>query len=211
MAIGERLNALLKEKNKKPGTLASETGISKNTIYSIIKRNNDKVSPAILERISQALDVPVDYFFGGGAQPHPDMRPVVLHRVPILGGAACGEPIYKPGDDTEYIDVDGDLPCDFALIAQGDSMTGDRICDGDVVFFRAQDDVDDGQIAAVELDGGMTIKRIKRLRAPSGAVVYTQLLSSNQKYDSIDIGGPGETRTARIRGKAVAFKAKLNT
>lgn len=210
MAIGERLNALLKEKNKKPGTLASETGISKNTIYSIIKRNNDKVSPAILERISQALGVPVDYFFSGGTLPHPDMRPVTLHRVPILGGAACGEPIYKPGDDTEYIDVDDDLPCDFALIAQGDSMTGDRICDGDVVFFRAQDDVDDGQIAAVELDGGMTIKRIKRLRAPSGAVVYTQLLSSNQKYDSIDIGGPGETRTARIRGKAVAFKAKLN-
>ena len=210
MAIGKQLEALLKEKNKKPGTLASEIGISKNTLYSIIRRDNDKVSHETLERIASALGVPVSYFFAGAAM-HPDMRAVSVHRVPILGSAACGEPIYKPGDDTEYIDVDSELPCDFALIALGDSMTGDRICDGDVVFFRAQDDVDDGQIAAVELDGGMTIKRIKRLRAPSGAVIYTQLLSSNQKYDSIDIGGPGETRTARIRGKAVAFKAKLNT
>lgn len=44
----------------------------------------------------------------------------------ILGSAACGEPIYKPGDGTEFISVEDDLPCDFALIAQGDSMTGDR-------------------------------------------------------------------------------------
>lgn len=215
MAVGEKLDALLKAKNKKPGTLASETGINKNTIYSIIKRNNEKVNYSIIEKISEALDVPVEYFFPSGtaSRPstyHPDMLPVSTHHVPILGSGACGEPIYKPGDGTEYIDVDDDLPCDFALIAQGDSMIGDRICDGDVVFFKAQDDVDDGQIAAVELDDGMTIKRIKRLRAPNGRVIYTQLLSSNKNYDSIDIGGPNETRTARIRGKAVAFKALLN-
>lgn len=142
---------------------------------------------------------------------HPDMLPIkTRQRVPILGSAACGEPIYAPGDGTEYIDIGDDVSCDFALIAHGDSMIGDRICDGDVVFFRAQDDVADGDIAAIELDGGMTIKRIKRLRSPDGTVLFTQLLSSNKNYDSIDIGGPNETRTAHIRGKALSFKSRLN-
>ena len=210
MEFGDILKQIRKERGLSQDELAALLGTTKQVLSRYeTKKRVPRLS--VVSDYAQKLGIPLSMLSGEAADPVPEItRENGVRRVPILGGAACGEPIYKPGDDTEYIDVDGDLPCDFALIAQGDSMTGDRICDGDVVFFRAQDDVDDGQIAAVELDGGMTIKRIKRLRAPSGAVVYTQLLSSNQKYDSIDIGGPGETRTARIRGKAVAFKAKLN-
>ena len=62
--IGEKLDGLLKAKQIKPGTLARDTGISKNTIYGIIKRNNKKVDAKIIETIADYLDVPVDYFFG---------------------------------------------------------------------------------------------------------------------------------------------------
>ena len=207
MDFGVNLKKLRRERSLSQDELAALLGTTKQVISRY--ENGQRVPRlSVVTDYARKLGVPLSMLSGEEDAPE---AAAGGRRVPILGGAACGEPIYKPGDDTEYIDVDSELPCDFALIAQGDSMTGDRICDGDVVFFRAQDDVDDGQIAAVELDGGMTIKRIKRLRAPSGAVIYTQLLSSNQKYDSIDIGGPGETRTARIRGKAVAFKAKLNT
>ena len=208
MAIGKQLEALLKEKNKKPGTLASEIGISKNTLYSIIRRDNDKVSHETLERIAGALGVPVSYFFAGAAM-HPDMRAVSVHRVPILGSAACGEPIYKPGDDTEYIDVDSELPCDFALIAQGDSMTGDRIHSGDIVFIRKQDSVRDGEIAAIALDDELTLKRVRRITGPGGRVAFTQLLPSNPSYSPIDIGGEDETRCVKILGKAVAVRFML--
>ena len=135
--------------------------------------------------------------------------PVSTRRVPLLGGAACGEPIYEPGDGTEYIGLDGDAPCDFALIAHGDSMTGDRIHDGDVVFFVEQSDVADGQIAAVSIDDEVCIKHVKRLRSADGTILFTQLLSSNPAYDSIDIGGENETRVVRIFGRAIAFKALL--
>ena len=143
--------------------------------------------------------------------PHPDVLPVTVRHVPILGSAACGEPIYAPGDGTEFLSVDSSVSCDFALIAHGDSMIGDRIHDGDVVYFCSVSDVRDGEIAAVAIDDGVSIKRIKRLRAPDGSVIFTQLLSSNPAYDSIDIGGPDETRIARILGRAVSFSAKLNT
>ena len=52
MGIGTRLDALIRAKGTRPGTLAREAGVSKNTVYSIIKRNNDKVDPDILARLT---------------------------------------------------------------------------------------------------------------------------------------------------------------
>lgn len=61
--IGEKLQELLELKNIKAGTLATKTGIPKSTIYSIIKRNNKNVDFSVMEKISDALDVPVEYFY----------------------------------------------------------------------------------------------------------------------------------------------------
>ena len=62
--IGQKLNDLLQTKGIKPGTLATITGINKSTIYSIIKRNNKNVDYSTIEKIADALDVPVEYFQG---------------------------------------------------------------------------------------------------------------------------------------------------
>lgn len=64
--IGEKLSELLEAKKIKPGTLASMTGIPKSTIYSIIKRNNKNVDFSVMEKISDALSVPVEYFYDRG-------------------------------------------------------------------------------------------------------------------------------------------------
>jgi len=133
-----------------------------------------------------------------------------VRRVPVLGGVACGEPIYNPSDGTDFVTIEENIPCDFALIAQGDSMTGDRIYSGDVVFIRKQESVRDGEIAAVTVDGEVTLKRIRRLCDAAGRVVFTQLLPSNPAYSPIDIGGEDETRDVRILGKAVAVRFRLN-
>lgn len=129
--------------------------------------------------------------------------------VPIIGRVACGEPIYNPGDGTEYINAGDDVFCDFALVAEGDSMIGDRIQSGDVVFIRQQDDADDGSIVAVAIDDELTLKHISRVRDASGRILHTCLTASNPKYPPIIIGGPNETRQARILGKAVAFRSLL--
>ena len=60
--IGSRLESLLEIKKIKPGRLATMTGINKSTIYSIIKRNNKNVDYSIMEKIADALEVPVEYF-----------------------------------------------------------------------------------------------------------------------------------------------------
>ena len=68
--IGDKLQSVLDIKGIKPGSLASMTGIPKSTIYSIIKRNNKNVEFSVIERISDALGVPVEFFYdrdGNGA------------------------------------------------------------------------------------------------------------------------------------------------
>ena len=142
--------------------------------------------------------------------PYPGVLPIRGHRsIPIVGSVACGQPIYKPGDGTDFIDAGPEIDCDFALIADGDSMTGDRIHSGDVVFIRQQSDADDGSIVAVAIDDEMMLKHISRVKAPDGTVLYTLFTSSNPKYTPISVGGESETRNVCILGKAVAFRSLL--
>lgn len=209
MEFGDILRQLRLERGLSQDELAALLGTTKQVISRYeTKKRVPRLS--VVSDFAEKLGVPLSALSGETPLMPPEILPVGgRRRVPILGSAACGEPIYKPGDGTEFISVEDDLPCDFALIAQGDSMTGDRIHSGDIVFIRSQDHVQDGEIAAVALDNEVTLKHVRRLRGPDGTVVFTQLLPSNPSYSPIDIGGEDETRMVRILGKAVAVRFML--
>ena len=205
MDFGVNLKMLRRERSLSQDELASLLGTTKQVISRY--ENGQRVPRlSVVTDYARKLGVPLSTLTGEEDAPEAVGGG---RRVPILGGAACGEPIYKPSDGTETIVVDEDIECDFALIAQGDSMTGDRIYSGDVVFIRSQDTVRDGEIAAVALDNELTLKHVRRLRGADGSVVFTQLLPSNPAYSPIDIGGEDETRMVRILGKAVAVRFSL--
>ena len=209
MEFGDILKQLRKQRGLSQDELAALLGTTKQ----VISRYETKQRVPRLSVVSQfaaKLGVPLSALSGEPDEPHEITTESGVRRVPVLGGVACGEPIYNPSDGTDFVTIDEDVLCDFALIAQGDSMTGDRIYSGDVVFIRKQDYVRDGEIAAVALDGDVTLKRIRRLCDSSGRVAFTQLLPSNPAYSPIDIGGEDETRTVRILGKAVAVRFRLS-
>ncbi len=204
MEFGANLKRLRKARGLSQDELASLLGTAKQVI-SRYETGQRVPRLSVVSAFAQKLGVPLRTLTGEAEEP----APAGGRRVPILGGAACGEPIYQPSDGTEYVVVDEDVDCDFALIASGDSMTGDRIFSGDVVFIRKQDTVRDGEIAAVALDNELTLKHVRRLRGADGSVVFTQLLPSNPAYTPIEIGGADETRMVRILGKAVAVRFAL--
>lgn len=135
---------------------------------------------------------------------HPDILPTTTQRVPLIGTIACGEPILAQADVDTFAVVGVAVECDFALRCKGDSMINARIYDGDIVFIKQQDYVDDGAIAAVLLDDDATLKRVYHL-----ADGRAELRAENPKYKSIIVGGDNETRTCRILGKAVAFQSTI--
>ena len=134
----------------------------------------------------------------------PYALPVASKRIPLIGAIACGEPILAQADIDTFAVVGSAVECDFALRCQGDSMINARIYDGDVVFIKKQEFVDDGTIAAVLLDDEATLKRVYKLA--DGRV---ELRAENPKFKSIIVGGEDETRTFRILGKAVAFQSTV--
>ena len=133
-----------------------------------------------------------------------DIRPVTTKRFPMLGEIACGEPIYADEDHESYIDASADIKADFCLTAKGDSMIGARIHDGDVVFIRKQSMVENGDIAAVIIDGEATLKRwyfdaehAKLVLSPENSA-YPPLVYVGSELDNI-----------ACLGKAVCFMSNL--
>ena len=207
MEFGDILKSIRRERGLSQDEMAALLGTTKQVISRYeTKQRVPKLS--IVSGYAHKLGIPLSMLTGG--EPEPEItRENGVRRVPILGGVACGEPIYKPGDGSEYATIEEGVVCDFALIAQGDSMSGDRIRSGDIVFIRKQENVRDGEIAAIALDDELTLKRVRRIMGPGGRIAFTQLLPSNPAYDPIDIGGEEETRSVNILGKAVAVRFML--
>ena len=125
-------------------------------------------------------------------------------RVPLLGSVACGKPIYAEEQYGEYVITDDTLNCDFAVRAKGDSMIGARIQDGDVVFVKAQNIVDNGDIAVVLIGDDVTLKRVQYHREKNRLVLYPE----NPAYEPL-VYVNEELDEVRILGKAVAFQSML--
>lgn len=81
-------------------------------------------------------------------------------EIPLLGKIACGDPITAVENIEDYVEVPEFTYADFALTCQGDSMINARINDGDIVYIRQQPEVENGEIAAVLIDGEATLKRV---------------------------------------------------
>lgn len=60
--LGEKIKELLDLRGMRQTDLARITGISKTTINSIIMRNNKSVDFSAMEKIADALGVPIEYF-----------------------------------------------------------------------------------------------------------------------------------------------------
>lgn len=126
--------------------------------------------------------------------------PFEVKEIPILGKIACGEPIFADEERGRYTLVSG-VNADFALEAQGDSMIGDRIYNGDVVFCRNQPQVNNGEIAVVIIRDEATLKHF--FYYPDRGMVI--LKASNPAYEDL-IYMDDEMADIRILGKAVAVE-----
>lgn len=125
-------------------------------------------------------------------------------KIPILGTITCGEPILATENLDGYrTEVEEGLPSGdlFYLKTRGDSMEP-TVPDNSFVLIRKQPTVEDGEIAAVIVNGDdeATLKRVKH---QNGIIM---LLPDNAKYPPIII--TPET-PARIIGKAMKVSFDL--
>lgn len=126
-------------------------------------------------------------------------------KVPLLGTIACGEPILAVENVADYVDMDADTHADFALRCKGDSMINARIFDGDIVYIRKQDTVENGEIAAVLVNGMESEATLKRVYISDDSI---RLCAANPMYTD-KIFEKEKMNDVKIIGKAVAFLSSI--
>lgn len=205
--ISDKILDILLSKEISYGELSDRTGIPKSALQRYATGQTEKIPIDRLERIAKAIGTSAAYLMGwedspdakfpANIIPMPEMR-----KIPLLGSIACGAPILAEDHIEEYIDIPKHIPADFALICKGDSMINARIFDGDTVYIRQQEEVENGQIAAVLIDTEATLKRVQLYED------HISLEPENPQYRPIVLWGE-EMNAVRILGKAVAFTSAV--
>ena len=150
--------------------LADKSGVSKNSISQYLSQRSipSNISAGKMATVLgvnpmwlMGYDVPMIKENSDSDAGFDNIYPIELHKIPILGSVACGEPILMSEERENYIMSGTDIKADFCLIAKGDSMINARIMDGDIVFIKKQPMVENGEIAAVVInhDSEATLKR----------------------------------------------------
>ena len=206
MTLGERIRLKRCEHGLSMRELGERLGI---TVTAVSRYESGQREPSLdmLLRLADALGTTVSYLLGQdepddlfsipGVEPMPKMK-----KVPRLGTIACGEPILAVENIETYDQAPEELSCDFTLVCKGDSMTGARIHNGDIVYIRQQPTVEDGEIAAVLIGDEVTLKRVRRAE---GQLI---LWPENPAYAPMVFSGQ-QLEGVRIIGKAVAFLSKV--
>ena len=96
------------------------------------------------------------------------------------------------------------MDADFCMVATGDCMTGARIFDGDLVYFKKQEKVENGDISAVLVDGKPLLKRF--FYYPEKSVIILKM--ENPKYSDLVFTGDDINRV-KVIGKAVYFTSHV--
>lgn len=202
LSFGDRIREARKAAGLTQRQLADKIDVS-NTSISNWEQCVSTPDPDTIQHLCWALNVQPNYFFGADTFSIPGISPVPeMRKIPLIGSIACGAPVLADEHIEEYINIPKHIHADFALTCKGDSMINARIFDGDVVYIRQQNTVDNGEIAAVLIDGEATLKRVKL--HPDRIILEPE----NPLYDPF-VYRNEEMNTVRILGKAVAFTSTI--
>lgn len=208
--LKERLIYLRKKNKKTQEDISKIIGVSRPA-YTAYERGNRSPDYEILLKLSDYFDVSVDYLIGKSNEEYKqeftlnktdetlvEYNPPMM-KIPVLGHISAGKPILAEEHIEEYTSVPntGNYKQDdlFMLKVKGDSMTGSRIYEGDRVLVKMQPEVENGEIAVVNVNGyEATLKKVRKMENGQ-----TLLMPSNENYDPILV----DSENARIIGKVI--------
>ena len=208
LSLKEKLLKLLFERNMSKADLLRLSNLKKSTFYNIFdeKTDDNNLNLDTVKQLAKALNISIDYLIDEEDTSYlpKNIIPVKKIKVPVLGSIACGKPIFADEHLECYVDSINDTHSDFALWAKGDSMINARINDGDLVFVRQQEQVENGEIAVVLINDEATLKRVFYDEKKATLT----LVAENPKYPPFIYQGE-ELENIRIIGKAVAFQSYI--
>lgn len=202
--MSEKIKARREELHMTLEEVGNIVGVGKSTVRKWETGQIENMRRDKIAALAMALNVSPGYLMGWEELPDTPFPSNVtplpkMEQIPLVGRIACGIPITAEENIEDYIDLPGHIKADFALSCKGDSMIRAGIQDGDIVYIREQPEVENGQIAAVMIDGDeATLKRFYR----SGDTVT--LVAENPSVSPF-VFSESEINRLRVIGLAIAF------
>ncbi|MGM9946747.1 LexA family protein [Floccifex sp.] len=206
MDIQDKIKKRRLELNLTLDDVAKELGVNKSTVLRYESKSINKMPIDVIPPLAKILQCSPEYLMGWDDEynDYNNIFKISKQKLPLLGSISCGVPIYANEERESYILCGTEIKADFCLKCHGDSMINARINDGDIVFIRKQDVVNNGEIAAVIIEDEATLKRFFYYKE-QGMVI---LRAENPKYKDIVLTGD-KLNTITIIGKAVAFQSDV--
>lgn len=210
MGMAERIKERRKAMGYTQTELGEKLGLQASAIAKYENGRVENMKRSVIANMAKVLECSPTYLMGLEHEENistlDNIYPIELKHFPLAGEIACGVPKYANEDKESYVMAGTNIQADFCLKAKGDSMVNARIHDGDIVFIRKQDIVDNGEIAAVVVnnDNEATLKRFYYyaekcmviLKAENPA--FEDMIFTNDELDNF-----------YVLGKAVAFQSDV--
>ncbi len=215
MSLADKIKQRRLELNMSQDELARKLGYKSRSTVNKIEAGINDITQTKIMAFAKALDTTPAYLMGWEDEENNNeedtidltkygIKPVKTQKIPLLGNIACGIASYADEEFEGYIEASSSIHADFCLRANGDSMIGARILNGDVVFIQKTDMVQDGEIAAVIIDDNATLKRVYYDRANN----IIRLVAENPHIPTQIYQGE-QLNQIHILGKAVAFQSDV--
>ena len=207
MEKGERIRSRRDALGMTQTELADALSTTKQNIYKYENGIISNIPSDKIEAMAEILKTTPAYLMGWEEETvlPPNIEPLgSMQKIPLVGQIACGTPILAEQNIEDYVDLPGHIRADFALTCKGESMIGAGIRSGDIVYIRKQEEVENGQIAAVMV--GSDEATLKRVYLQPGVV---QLVAENPNIPPAVFIGEDAAKI-RIIGLAVAYTHVLD-
>lgn len=203
MEFKDRLRELRIKNNMTLEEVAEHVGLQKAAIYKY--EHGIVVNPkrGLIEKLASLFDVKPSYLLG--MEETPIVKAV---KIPVLGTVVAGIPLDAVENIIGWEEISPAMAATgehFALRIKGTSMEP-RICEGDIVVVRKQEDIESGDTAIVLINGGeATVKKVKKTEEGIMLIANNMAVYSPHFYSNKDI----EELPVRIIGKVVELRGKL--
>lgn len=202
--FGKRLSECMKDNNDTVYTLADYLHLSPSAI-SKYTSGTMKPKQLTIEAIADKYRINPEWLSGAVGADQCQVPRDVAKKIPILNTITKGSDIIDPEDISGFEYVQDGINIDFCLYAKDSSMLNARILQGDLVYIRQQPEVEDGDIAAVQISESEDNYILRRVRKMPSTII---LLAENPNYPEM-LFYKKEVRKVRILGKAISFKSEL--
>lgn len=173
---GKKLRELRKIEGWTQEDVANKLGITKQT-YSHYENEKRKPGLDMIKELASVYQVEIDDIFAEESFGDTVSLPIV-GKISSKAGSFVFDNIERYESTPKEWVVEGEH---FYLRAKGDSMTGARVYDGDLLLIKKQQEIENGEIAVVLIDDS-TEAVLKRIYINGDQMV---LQSENPNYQPV--------------------------